>query len=39
MIDFGYDIYDHCVIDPLFGSMDEFDEVLAACVVSACGLS
>jgi alpha-glucosidase len=31
MVDFGYDISDHCVIDPLFGSMDEFDEVLAAC--------
>ena len=28
MADFGYDIQDYCAIDPLFGSMAEFDELL-----------
>jgi alpha-glucosidase len=28
MIDFGYDISDYCAIDPLFGTMAEFDAVL-----------
>jgi alpha-glucosidase len=30
MVDFGYDISDHCAIDPLFGSMNDFDAVLSA---------
>jgi alpha-glucosidase len=28
MVDFGYDISDHCAIDPLFGSADDFDHLL-----------
>jgi alpha-glucosidase len=28
--DFGYDISDYCAIDPLFGSMDAFKNLLAA---------
>jgi alpha-glucosidase len=30
MADFGYDISDYCAIDPLFGSMDDFDALLEA---------
>ena len=30
MADFGYDISDYRAIDPLFGSMDDFDRLLAA---------
>ncbi len=30
MADFGYDISDYTAIDPLFGSMDDFDALLAA---------
>lgn len=29
MKDFGYDISDYCGIDPLFGSMDDFDALLS----------
>ena len=29
MVDFGYDISDYCAIDPLFGTMADFDAVLA----------
>lgn len=29
MADFGYDVADYCAIDPLFGSMADFDELLA----------
>jgi alpha-glucosidase len=28
--DFGYDITDHTDVDPIFGSMDDFDSLLAA---------
>ena len=28
--DFGYDISDYCSVDPAFGSLDKFDELLAA---------
>ncbi|MDX1711560.1 MAG: alpha-amylase family glycosyl hydrolase [Rhodovibrionaceae bacterium] len=31
MADFGYDVSDHCDIDPLFGSLADFDALLAAC--------
>jgi alpha-glucosidase len=31
MADFGYDISDYRGIDPLFGTMRDFDELLAAC--------
>ena len=30
MADFGYDVADYCAVDPLFGSMAEFDRLLAA---------
>jgi alpha-glucosidase len=30
MEDFGYDVADYCGIDPLFGSMQDFDELLEA---------
>ena len=36
MADFGYDIADYRGIDPLFGTMADFDELLAAA--HACGL-
>ena len=30
MADFGYDIADYCGIDPLFGTIDDFDRLLSA---------
>ena len=36
MADFGYDISDYTDIDPLFGTLAEFDELLAAA--HGCGL-
>ncbi|VIO81518.1 alpha-amylase family glycosyl hydrolase [Bradyrhizobium ivorense] len=30
MVDFGYDISDYTGIDPLFGTMEDFDELVAA---------
>ena len=29
MADFGYDVSDHCDVDPVFGSLDDFDLLLA----------
>ncbi|HEY8526098.1 MAG TPA: alpha-amylase family glycosyl hydrolase [Acidimicrobiales bacterium] len=31
MADFGYDVADHCDVDPLFGDLAAFDSLLAAC--------
>jgi alpha-glucosidase len=31
MADFGYDVSDHCDVDPLFGDLAGFDRLLAAC--------
>ncbi|MCV6585946.1 MAG: alpha-amylase family glycosyl hydrolase [Marinibacterium sp.] len=30
MKDFGYDVSDYCDIDPMFGTLDDFDELIAA---------
>ena len=30
MADFGYDVSDYCDIDPVFGSLDDFDSLLGA---------
>src|ERR1700751_5571528 len=30
MADFGYDVPDYCGIDPIFGTMEDFDELLDA---------
>ncbi len=29
MADFGYDVADYCDVDPIFGSLDDFDRLLA----------
>ncbi|EQB07635.1 alpha-amylase family glycosyl hydrolase [Novosphingobium lindaniclasticum] len=29
MADFGYDISDYCAVDPIFGTLEEFDAVIA----------
>jgi alpha-glucosidase len=31
MADFGYDVSDYCGVDPVFGTLEDLDELIAAC--------
>ena len=38
MADFGYDVSDHCDVDPLFGTLDDFDALAPRRIGSGCKL-
>ena len=37
MADFGYDVADYCGIDPMFGTMEDFDRLLEDVHGAGCG--
>jgi alpha-glucosidase len=36
--DFGYDISDHCAIDPRFGTLSDFDRLISECHARGIGV-